>query len=276
MKFSKILFLGVILSATLFANDNTIIDFEKKRISQNPNIQVKDIKINSKKGLPVKNWGAYILDVEASLQGKTIKVKDIIFSDGNYIALDLIEAETGKSLKDLVTPILTSSYYDKSKLIAGNPNAKNKVVVFSDPLCPFCMEYIPDVINFVNKNSNDIALYYYAFPLTQIHPASEPLSKIIEVAKNKGVKDVELKAYQTNWEKYFSAKESDNKKILDAFNKEFNTSIQLEEINSKEVNDRLAHDISMGEDVMVNGTPTIFINDVKDTTRDLYKKLGKN
>lgn len=275
MNFSKILSLSVILSASLFANDSTVVDFEKKRVAQNPNVKVKDVKVNTKKDLPLAGWNSYILDVEAIVQEKSLKVKDILFSNGDYIALDLIDAKTGKSLKDLVTPNLTSNYYDKTKLIAGNHNAKDKIVVFSDPLCPFCMEYIPEVINYVNKNSDSIALYYYAFPLVQIHPASEALSKIIEVAKNKGVKDIELKAYKTDWETYFSPKENDEKKILEAFNKELKTNIKLEEIASKDINEKLSKDMSMGEEVMVTGTPTIFVNGVKDTTRELYKTLGK-
>ncbi|KLD99570.1 DsbA family protein [Aliarcobacter butzleri] len=275
MNFSKILSLSVILSASLFANDSTVVDFEKKRVAQNPNVKVKDVKVNTKKDLPLAGWNGYILDVEAIVQEKSLKVKDILFSNGDYIALDLIDSKTGKSLKDLVTPNLTSNYYDKTKLIAGNHNAKDKIVVFSDPLCPFCMEYIPEVINYVNKNSDSIALYYYAFPLVQIHPASEALSKIIEVAKNKGVKDIELKAYKTDWETYFSPKENDEKKILEAFNKELKTNIKLEEIASKDINEKLSKDMSMGEEVMVTGTPTIFVNGVKDTTRELYKTLGK-
>lgn len=275
MNFSKILSLSVILSASLFANDSTVVDFEKKRVAQNPNVKVKDVKVNTKKDLPLAGWNGYILDVEAIVQEKSLKVKDILFSNGDYIALDLIDAKTGKSLKDLVTPNLTSNYYDKTKLIAGNHNAKDKIVVFSDPLCPFCMEYIPEVINYVNKNSDSIALYYYAFPLVQIHPASEALSKIIEVAKNKGVKDIELKAYETDWETYFSPKENDEKKILEAFNKGLKTNIKLEEIASKDINEKLLKDMSMGEEVMVTGTPTIFVNGVKDTTRELYKTLGK-
>lgn len=275
MNFSKILSLSVILSASLFANENTVVDFEKKRVAQNPNVKVKDVKVNTKKDLPLAGWNGYILDVEAIVQEKSLKVKDILFSNGDYIALDLIDAKTGKSLKDLVTPNLTSNYYDKTKLIAGNHNAKDKIVVFSDPLCPFCMEYIPEVINYVNKNSDSIALYYYAFPLVQIHPASEALSKIIEVAKNKGLKDIELKAYKTDWETYFSPKENDEKKILESFNKELKTNIKLEEIASKDINEKLSKDMSMGEEVMVTGTPTIFVNGVKDTTRELYKTLGK-
>lgn len=188
--------------------------------------------------------------------------------------MDLINSENGKSLKDLVTPNLTEVYYDKSKLIAGNHNAKDKVVVFSDPLCPFCMEYIPDVINYVNKNKDSIALYYYNFPLLRLHPAAQTLSKISEVAKEKGLKDVELKVYTTDWKAYFQSDSKDDKVILDGFNKVFKTNITLEEISKKQIEDIILKDIKMGEDVMVQGTPTIFINGVKDTSKTKIQTLG--
>ena len=274
-KLSKILSLSILLSASLFANDDVVVEFEKTRVSQNPNVKVIDIKVNTKKELPLSGWNGYILDVKANVQGKEVNVKDIIFSDGKYVSLELLDAKTGKSLKDLVTPNLTDKYYDKSKLIAGNPNAKDKIVIFSDPLCPFCIDYVPDVINFVNKNSDSVALYYYHFPLMGLHPAAAPLTKIIEVAKHKGLKDVELKTYKIDWEPYFTAKSADEKKILEAFNKEFKTDIKLEEINTKELNEKLQKDIAMGEEVMVQGTPTIFINGVKDSSRQKYETLGK-
>lgn len=275
-KFSKILSISILLSSALYAtsSDENIISFEQKRISQNPNVKIKDIKINTKKELPLNGWYGYILDVEANVQGKDINAKDILFSDGKYISLELIDSTTGKSLKDLVTPNLTDSFHDKSKLIAGNHNAKDKIVLFSDPLCPFCKDYVPDVIKYVNKNSDSIALYYYNFPLS-IHPAATPLSKLIEVAKHKGIKDVELRAYEIDWEPYFDVKATDEKKILEAFNKEFKTNIKLEEISTNEIKALIEKDISMGEEVMVQGTPTIFVNKVKDSTKLKYETLGK-
>ena len=275
-KFSEILPITVLLSGLLYAasNDQGIMDFEKKRISQNANVQVKDIKIETKKELPLAGWNGYILNVQADVQGKTINAKDILFSDGKYIALELIDSETGKSLKDLVTSNLTEKYYDKAKLIAGNHNAKDKLVLFSDPLCPFCKDYVPDVIKYVNKNSDSIALYYYNFPLT-IHPAATPLSKLVEIAKHKGIKDVELKTYETNWEPYFDVKTTDEKKILEAFNKEFKTSIKQEELSDKNLDSLIQKDISMGDDVMVSGTPTIFVNGVKDNSKQKFETLGK-
>jgi hypothetical protein len=53
-KLTKLLVLSSIASATLFANDNLVIDFEKKRLSQNPNVKASNIKIFYKKLLKTK------------------------------------------------------------------------------------------------------------------------------------------------------------------------------------------------------------------------------
>ncbi|WP_121627287.1 thioredoxin domain-containing protein [Poseidonibacter antarcticus] len=277
-KVSKVLTLAVLLTSSLFASvsDDNVIKFEKKRIAQNPNVEIEKISINMKKELPLDGWFGYILDVEAKVDNKTINAKDIVFSDGRYISLDLLDAKNGKSLKDLVTPDLSAKYYDKSKLIAGNDKSKDKIVVFSDPLCPFCMDYIPDIIKHVNKNKDSIALYYYHFPLLRLHPASGPLSKLMELGKEKGIKDIELKVYETNWDDYFTVKETDVKKIVSGFNKVFKTSFTQEDVSSIDLIDSMEKDMEMGEEVMVQGTPTIFINGEKDTQKTKYKDLGKN
>ena len=275
-KISKLLSTTLLLSVSLYANnDNSVIEFEKSRVSQNPNVTIKEVSINTKKEIPLPGWNGYILDVKVNVQGKDVNAKDILFSDGKYISLDLIDSTTGKSLKDLVTPNLTDKYHDKTKLIAGNADAKDKIVIFSDPLCPYCIDYVPEVIKHVQKNSDSIALYYYHFPLSTIHPAATVLVKLIDIAKHKGIKDVELKTYQIDWEKYFDVKSTDEKVILDAFNKEFKTDIKSEELAKAEIGKSIDSDISMGEEVMVQGTPTIFVNKVKDSTRLKYEDLGK-
>ena len=274
-KISTVLALSTILGASLFANDNLVLEFEKKRVSQNPNIKVKDIKINTKKELAIAGWTGYIIDIDAVVQGKEIKAKDFLFTNGTHIAPELIDLKTMQSLKDSIVPNLTDKYYTKANFIAGNEKAKNKVVLFSDPLCPFCMDYIPTVIAEVNKNKENIALYYYAFPLTQIHPASLPLSKIIDIAHKKGVADIITKAYTADWSKYFDEKATDEAKILEAFNKEFGTDIKIEELSKKEINEKIAKDINMGDEVMVSGTPTIYVNGVKETPKFNFETLGK-
>lgn len=69
-KISKVLSLSILLASAVYANDNMVIEFEKQRISQNPNVKVNDIKISTKKDIPVTGWTGYILDVSANVQGK--------------------------------------------------------------------------------------------------------------------------------------------------------------------------------------------------------------
>ncbi len=277
MKLIKILVLSALFTSSLFAIssiDRSVLDFENKRFSKNKRIKINDIKINLKKQLPQEGWYGYIIDLDVDMGGNIIKAKDILFSNGEIIAPELFDIKTGMPLKDLMTPILTKNYYNKEHLISGNHNAKDKIVLFSDPLCPFCMDYTPDVIEYVKRNSNTIALYYYHFPLLKIHPASEPLSRLMYVARQKGIKDVELKVYRVDWDKYFNSKEKNTQKIVDAFNKEFNTSITLEEINKEELKQRVFKDVNMGEEMMVQGTPTIFINGEQDKSKLKYEMLG--
>ncbi|WP_419777056.1 DsbA family protein [Malaciobacter marinus] len=274
---SKILFISLFLITSISANsiDDKILEFEKNRFSNNKRVEIKNLSINFKKSLPVKNWYGYIIDIDAKIADKNVKAKDIVFSNGTVVSPDLFDIKTGNSLKEMMTLPLTSKYYDKKRLIAGNHDAKDKIVIFSDPLCPFCLDYVPDIIKFVNKNSQNTALYYYHFPLLQIHKAANALSKAMLVASNKGVKDVTLKVYEADFDPYFNSNETDEKKILNAFNKVLKTNIKLDEIQSKEIQKEIETDILMGEYVMVEGTPTIFVNGEQDKTKNKYKQLGR-
>lgn len=278
LSITKVFMIGTLfISTSMFANsvDKKVIEFEKNRFSKNKRIEIKNVSVNTKKDISLKGWFGYIIDIDAVMAGNPIKAKDIVFSNGKMIAPELFDINTGNSLKDLMTPILGNKYYDKNKLIAGNHNAKDKIVVFSDPLCPFCMDYVPDVINHVKKNSKEIALYYYHFPLIQLHPAAKTLVRLMNVAKEKGIKEIELKIYNADWDKYFSEKEKNTQKIIDGFNKEFNTSITFMDINNKKMNDEISYDIGMGEEALVQGTPTIYVNGEKDKSKLKYETLGK-
>ncbi|MDC0933230.1 thioredoxin domain-containing protein [Arcobacteraceae bacterium] len=278
----KLLSLGVasfVLSSTLFATaeiDKKIIDFETNRLSQNPNITLKGIDITTKKALSIKGWYGYVLKIQADVPGRGLVSGDnMLFTNGDAFTMELIDMKTSQSFKDVLMPQVTDAYYKKSHFIAGNENAKNKVVVFSDPLCPACQNSLPMIIKIANDKSKDIALYYYHFPLLSIHPAADIVSRAMVVAKEKGIKDIELKVYATNFSKYFTAKDTDAKIILDGFNKTFNTNITQAELDSKNVMNELSTDVKMGEDVMVQGTPTLFVNGVNDQSRSLFQALAK-
>jgi protein-disulfide isomerase len=278
INFKNIVMILSISAISLYAAnfDKEIINFEKKRLSNNARVEIKDIKINTKMKMQgaISNWYGYVLDVTANVKDKEINAKDIVFTNGVVVSSDLLDIKTGKSLKDLLQPKLDAKYYNKEHLIAGNANAKDKIVVFSDPLCPFCIDYVPDVIEHVKKNKDEIALYYYHFPLLRSHPAAATLVKAMNVAKGKGIKDVEAKVYKIDWEQYFKVDSKDEDTILNAFNKEFKTKITKEELNNPDIMKEVLDDVKVGDSVMVRGTPTIFINGEKDNSKLKYETLG--
>ena len=276
----KLLSLGVaslLLSSTLLATvqvDKKVLSFEKQRLSQNPGISLKNLEITKKESLPLKGWYGYVLNIQAEVEGRgVLSVDDMVFTNGDAFTMELVNMKTGRSFKDLLMPKVTNSYYKKDHLIAGDENAKDKVVVFSDPLCPACQQSLPAIIDIIQAKSKDIALYYYHFPLLTIHPAADTVSKAMVVAKQKGIKNIEEKVYTANFNKYFTVKETDVKIILDGFNKIFKTNITQNEINNTAIQDEINNDIKMGEDVMVQGTPTIFVNGINDQDRSLFQAL---
>jgi len=276
----KLLSLGVaslLLSSTLLATvqvDKKVLSFEKQRLSQNPGISLKNLEITKKESLPIKGWYGYVLNIQAEVEGRgVLSVDDMVFTNGDAFTMELVNMKTGRSFKDLLMPKVTNTYYKKDHLIAGDENAKDKVVVFSDPLCPACQQSLPAIIDIIQAKSKDIALYYYHFPLLTIHPAADTVSKAMVVAKQKGIKNIEEKVYTANFNKYFTVKETDVKIILDGFNKIFKTNITLDEINKTALQDEINNDIKMGEDVMVQGTPTFFVNGINDQDRSLFQAL---
>lgn len=267
---------SMLLATSLFANIETnIVNFEKNRLSKNPNVKIENISVSDTKKLAQTNWTGYILNIKGEVQGKSIEVKDILFSDGEVIATDLYSLETGKALKTLVTPDITENYYKKEKLIAGNHNGKNKLVVFSDPLCPYCMDLIPDIVEIVDDNKENMALYYYHYPLVQSHPAAVVLSKIMHIAHIKNIENIEYRVYKADWDEYFTSQETNAVKILNAFNEEFQTDIKLDELMDKKIEMEVANDMKMGNELMITGTPTLYVNGKKDINRDLLRKFEK-
>lgn len=63
-------------------------------------------------------------------------------------------------------------------LIIGNPSAKKKVIVFTDPDCPYCKKFHTEMKETIKKNK-DIVFYIKLFPLVNVHPESYEKSKTI-------------------------------------------------------------------------------------------------
>jgi len=271
----RLLLSTMIVSSFLEASSNADMEaFLKKSFSANPNILKFDVKVHKKIKLEqVEGWSAFIINIDASVRenqgSKDVNQKMIWFSNGTIISQDLIDLKTGKSLKESVSPAFESSHYKKQNLIYGNVDATHRVAIFSDPLCPFCRNFVPKAIEYMKKDPKKFAIYYYHFPLETMHPAAVTLVKAATAATLKGEKDMVLKLYKVE----IDANESDKSKILAAFNKSTKLKITLQDIKSKVVQEHYESDMKIASDLMVNGTPTMFFDDKIDKTKIKYQKV---
>ncbi len=273
----KLLMIPSLLISSIYAKniDKQIIKYEKRRVSKNPQVKLNDVTIFLKKDLNYKNWTGYVFNIDLTIKGKNINVKDTIFSNGEMISPDLINIKTKQSFKKKMYPKLSSKYYDKKYLIAGHKNAKHTIVLFSDPLCPICTEIVPNVIKDVQNNPDTFALYYIHMPL-DMHPTAKLIVKASIVAHEQGVKNIDYRVYTAKFEKDFNPYEEKNKKkVLSIFNKKFDTEFTIKQLNTKALNNNVKYTLKLANDALVNGTPTMFFDGKIDSMRNKYLKYKK-
>jgi hypothetical protein len=269
-KIATLLAVSASLSFATSAIDKKVIDFQKRVVEQNPNFKLENLKIVTKKKISQsKGWYGYIINISLDMKGKKITVPETIFTNGSVITRELADMKTGKDLSRDVTVDFDSKDYSDSHIIAGNKNAKNKLVIFSDPHCPACVRFVPFVINLVKNRPNDMVLYYYHYPLNSIHPLAETIVKASLVAKKQGIKDVELKSYNAN----LTSKDITKEEALKEFNKKLGTSIKMSDLDKKWVKEQASKDLKLAKELALSGTPTLFINNQRDDTRERLQDL---
>lgn len=265
----------LLLSASLFAATNADIEtFLKNSIGKNPNVTELKVSIVDKKTLDnPKGWEAFTVNLGGKVkQGdkeRPISQNMIYFANGNIITTELIDMKTGKRLNDSLGPKFKAEYYRKENLIYGNENAKHKVAIFSDPLCPFCRRFVPEAIEYMKQYPDQFAVYYYHFPLESLHPAAVALTKAAVAAELQGRKEVTLDMYKVE----VDGREADEAKILEAFNKTLGTKITSADLKTKKVLEHSKADMDVAMGMMVNGTPTVFFDGEKDNSKSKYKEV---
>jgi len=267
-------------SSTLLAADTSsdldakVTTFLQKSIASNENYIFDKVVILKKEEMKeISGWMVYFVRIELKLtkqEGKKLSVNDIIFTNGKILSKDFSDINSGRSLKGSYSLDIDASAYTKEHLLAGSLNAPHKIVVFSDPLCPFCMDFLPEVIADVEANPQTFALFYYHFPLN-IHPAAPTLVKAMLFAEEQGDHEIIKKVYK----EFFDIKESDEKVVLELFNKALHKNFTVEQINQAPILQKLSHDQELASTLMINGTPTVYLDGKKDDTKRSYRKFMK-
>lgn len=271
----RLLATTLLLSSFVHASPTVekIENFLQEQFSENQRLEKVTVKVDSIKKLKeLSAWSAYIVDVKATLKAdpkNIIRQKMIWFSNGKMITKELTDLVSGENMSEIVKPDFKNEYYRDENLIYGNKNAKHKVAIFSDPLCPFCRGFVPGAIEDMKKEPKKFAIYYYHFPLPRIHPASVELVKAAVAAEQQGYKDVVLKLYNVT----INPAEKDIHKILKAFNKAVGTHITPADLSKPSVVKAIQFDFNVANNVMVGGTPTLYFDGKIDKTKKKYLKI---
>lgn len=146
--------------------------------------------------------------------------------------------------------------------IKGDPNAKVKIVEFSDLECPFCARFYQDTLPQILSEYIDtgkVSLEYRHFPLS-FHPQATPLAIVSECANDQGkFWEMHDKIFEENVAGALASATGDTYK-------NWATEIGLDagQFNScydgQTHADVVASDTSLGAELGVSGTPTFYIN----------------
>ncbi len=257
---------------TTIPNEKELIKYIKKNIIRNPQVTVNGVKIiEQQTNDALVGWKILLLniDVNVTFQNKVLKVPEMVFVKDGLIAPELVDIKNGNSFRNDIKPSIPAEMYDDAHLILGNKDAKHKIMIFSDPQCPFCQESVPPVLEVAKENPEKIALYYYHLPLLNIHPVSGILTRIMHLAQKEGKGELYTKFYAMK----LDARETNETKIINAVEKETGFKVTKKQLHTKELEDAMKVDEDAASRMMVTGTPTIYIDGRWDKMRDGYKKL---
>jgi protein-disulfide isomerase len=144
--------------------------------------------------------------------------------------------------------------------IKGSQDAKVTLLEYGDYQCPYCGEAYGIVKRVQEKFGPDLRFVFRNFPLTEVHPRAEFGAEIAESASDQG-KFWEMHDYLYEHQSYLSNEEfflqyAGSKLGMDAqrIRKEVATHAHLQRIRA---------DFMSGVRSGVNGTPTLFINDLR-------------
>jgi protein-disulfide isomerase len=147
----------------------------------------------------------------------------------------------------------------KSVAIDGSPtegpdSAPITVIEFADFECPFCAMEAPVLEKMYQAHKNEVRFVYKFYPLPA-HPHGEPAARAAIAAMSQG------KFWELH-DRLFANRDHLEPSDIDSYAKELGLDMRKfhEDMQSKATTDRIDRDKKLGNDVGVQGTPTIFIN----------------
>ena len=136
----------------------------KVELAEVPGLWVVEIDMNGKKVPAYVDFSKSYL-----IEGRITRLKD---------RSDITKQRFFKS-----NPVDVSTIPLEDALLLGSADAATKVIVFTDPQCPYCTRLHEELKEVVRLDSG-IAFYIKLLPLTKIHPKAYGIAKSIVCSKS--------------------------------------------------------------------------------------------
>lgn len=260
------------VSCLFGASTQEVKNFVTKTI--NPSVKITAFKLTeTRKVKDLPGWEKVTFLAKAGVLDKNGKMgvqsesSGVIFTNGRFVTYDFYDTKEGATLSEILAKGPDASFYTKETLVAGNMNAENKVVIFSDPKCPFCKEFVPDAIKAANDKPEKMAIFLYHMPLVSIHPESKFIIKAMIAAQLKGKKVV-----QSVYTSEFNGKTE--ALVLKDFEKHTGIKLTSAEINSKAVLAHYNDGVNKSVALSVSGTPAVYVNGKPDPQRKVFSSIS--
>ena len=254
-------------------SDEQIAAVAQQSVAANPNVELKGMRVVRRAALkPIAGWESlqleFDLDAGRGESRRALTTTELWFAGPGVIAPEILMLPEGRSLKHTIKGEVTPEHTREDRRIAGHEDAKNQVIVFSDPLCPACREVVPSVIALAQKHPKELAVYYYHKPISALSPV---LMKASLALKEAGRSGVELALY----EKPFEISSPDEMAALEAFNKVFGSELSLSDINSNAILHHMNEDARIAGELLIMGTPTFFVNGEFDMDQNKIEAIKR-
>lgn len=214
-----------------FAASQDLATALKTLLEENPNIILDVLRKNSEAVLDIAQQGSNQRrkhNLEAQWREDMKKPKDVRLSD---------------------RPIL------------GNPDAKVKIVAFSDFTCHFCEQASKTVDTMLNDYGKDVALVFKHLPLDEKGPGAQASAYFIAIAQQDEKKAWDFyKAMFANRERLLSEGEPFIKKTAQDMGVDMKKLAR--DVKSKKVSEIMTQDQEDGQKLGVEGTPYFLVNNL--------------
>lgn len=214
-----------------------------------------------------KDWGQYVSEFLSPCRSVPVPISQCVqekrdcakcLPAAKYVLRGVKDGmsreQIEKSYKGRFDPDKVKNVPIDGSPVKGPANAPITIVEFADFECPHCAEVAPMLDKVLEQNKNNVRMVFKFYPLPS-HPHADIAARAAVAAMNQG----------KFWEMHhalFTNQRHLEQTDLDSYAKGLGMEVSRfhADIQASATAERIAKDKKLGEDLLIGGTPTIYIN----------------